>query len=47
LVFTNNTTRADHQHAMCGMTTHQLKIVKESRFGYYKEDCKVLYKELI
>ena len=32
-----NTTRAEHQHHMCGVTTHQLKIGRMSRYGHYKE----------
>ena len=32
-----NTTRAEHQHHMCEITTHQLKMGRMSRYGYYKE----------
>ena len=28
---------AEHQHHMCGVTTHQLKMRRKSRYGYYKE----------
>ncbi len=28
---------AEHQHHMCEITTHQLKMGRMSRYGYYKE----------